>query len=162
MRWELWAWGQRGPGVQRQALADRRAARRCVARRWVWSEDWGAWYWNNQWWSHDWYVWNGYHWLERDYWCGLGRSCDEGRCCRMCPHGYQLGRRNLGGKCFLCGDDGCCRGSNCGHPCCEQVSPGHVAKRLQKVLSKGDVLGGMLGSDVLLKIAEFIIDYPQS
>ena len=62
--------------------------------------------------------------------------------------------------CFLCGDDGCCRCSTCGHPCCVQVSPGHVVKRLQKVLSKGDVLGGVLGFDMLLKIAEFIIDYP--
>jgi len=33
--------------------------------------------------------------------------------------------------------------------------------RLQKVLSKGDVLGGVLGFDVLLKIAEFIITYPE-
>ena len=60
----------------------------------------------------------------------------------------------------MCNDDGCCRCSNCGCRCCEQVSPVHVAKRLQKVLSKGDVLGGMLGSDMLLNIAEFIIGYP--
>ena len=40
------------------------------------------------------------------------------------------------------------------------MSPRHVVKRLQKVLSNGDVLGGVLGSDMLLKIAEFIISYP--
>ena len=33
-------------------------------------------------------------------------------------------------------------------------------KRLQKVLSKGDVLGGVLGVEMLHMIAEFIIAYP--
>ena len=132
---------------------------RCAARRWVWSEEWGAWYWNYQWWTHDWYVWNGHIWVEPTYWGGLGCSCLEGRCCRMCPHGYQLGGRRLGESCFLCGDVGECRTSNCAHPCCKQVSPKHVVKRLRK-LSKRDVLGGVLGSNMLLKIAEFIINYP--
>ena len=40
------------------------------------------------------------------------------------------------------------------------MSPEHVVKRLQKVISKGDVLGGVLGVDMLHKIAEFIITYP--
>ena len=33
-------------------------------------------------------------------------------------------------------------------------------KRLQKVLSKGDVRSGVLGVDMLHKIVEFIITYP--
>ena len=40
------------------------------------------------------------------------------------------------------------------------MSPEHVVKRLQKVLSKEDVLGGVLGVNMLHKIAEFIITYP--
>ena len=116
-----------------------------------------AWYWNYQWWRNDWYVWSGSNWVKPDYWGGLGCSCNDGRCCRMCPHGFQSGP----GRCYCCGNTGCCRCSNCEHPCCQQVSPRHVVKRLQKVLSKGDVLGGVLGSAMLLKIAEFIIDGPK-
>ncbi len=63
--------------------------------------------------------------------------------------------------CFWCGHSGCCRCSNCGHPSSEEVSPRHVVKRLQKVLSKPpDLLGKRLGDEVLQKIAEFIIDEP--
>ena len=40
------------------------------------------------------------------------------------------------------------------------MSPEHVVKRLQKVLSKEDVLGGVLGVEMLHMIAEFIITYP--
>ena len=58
------------------------------------------------------------------------------------------------------GNKGSCRCSNCEHPCCQQVSPEHVVKQLQKVLSKEDVLGGVLGVEMLHMIAEFIITYP--
>ena len=40
------SWGQRGAWGHRHYGALRRAARRRAARRWVWSERWGAWYWN--------------------------------------------------------------------------------------------------------------------
>ena len=150
------SWGQRGAWGHRHCGALRRAARRRAARRWVWSERWGAWYWNYQWRRSDWYVWSGHRWVKPDYWGGLGCSCDDGRCCRMCPHGFQSGP----GRCYCCGKTGCCRCSNCEHPCCQQVSPEHVVKRLQKVLSKEDVLGGVLGVNMLHKIAEFIITYP--
>ena len=40
------------------------------------------------------------------------------------------------------------------------MSPRHVVKRLQKVLSREDVLGGVLGVEMLHMIAEFIITYP--
>ena len=129
---------------------------------WVWDEEWGCWKWNDQWWNGNaqmgYYVWHDVRrWCKPEWWGGLGCSCNVGRCCRMCPHGYQF----RPGLCFWCGNNECCRWwSNCGHPCCQQVSPKHVVKRLQEVLSKGDVLGGVLGPNMLLKIAEFIITYP--
>ena len=124
---------------------------------WVWVEEWASWYWNGQWWDGRYRVWNGGHWVKPDFWGGLGCCCEFGYCCRMCPHGYNTGPRG----CFWCGHHGCCRRSNCSHPCCEQVSPRHVVKRLKTVLSKPpDLLGERLGDEVLQKIAEFIIDEP--
>ena len=78
----------------------------------------------------------------------------------LCPHGYQLGRRNLGGKCFLCGDGGCCRCSNCGCRCCEQVSPRHVKERLRKLFPPLYLRLRYSKERMFLRIAEYIVIEP--
>ena len=124
---------------------------------WVWPDpnlwvdgEWTGW---ERWWVLDE---GNRRWVLPNYWGGLGCSCNDGYCCRMCPHGYHTGPR----ICPTCGCHGSCRCSNCEHTCCEQVSPRRVVKRLREVLSKKDVLYRRLGEEMLLKIAEFIITEP--
>ena len=114
--------------------------------------------WNGEWWEEGWYVWDDDRakWRDPQYWGGLGCSCNEGYCCRLCPHGKQLGHR----RCRTCGTNGSCRSGNCGHPCCTQVSPGHVQKRLRKLFPPLHLRLRYSKERMLHRIAEYIVNEP--
>ena len=45
--------------------------------------------------------------------------CDFGSCCTLCMVPGRYG-------CQGCGNTGCCRSGNCGHPCCEKADRGEI------------------------------------
>jgi hypothetical protein len=115
-------------------------------------------FWSAQWWDEGWYVssspWGP--WLRPEYWGGLGCSCNNGYCCRLCAHGKQLGP----GLCRKCGTNESCRRGNCGHPCCTQVSPGHVQQRLRKLFPPLHLRLRYSKERMLHRIAEYIVNEP--